>query len=98
MEETFGIDLTITPRTADNEAYEQQVLECHIWTEIILFFGRVVEGLDVIDKIADVEVYAASIADQHLPRDPVYISMEVNQMTKSEITKKYGYNYPEGKK
>ncbi len=52
-------------------------------------FGRVVEGLDVIDKIA-----AVSTAAGYKPLENIYIVMEVKKMPKSEITEKYGYDYP----
>lgn len=52
-------------------------------------FGRVVEGLDVIDKIAAVETGAGN-----KPVDPIYLTMEVEMVPKSTITQKYGYEYP----
>ncbi len=52
-------------------------------------FGRVVEGLDVIDKIASVQT---SMGDR--PVQPIYMTMEVEKVKKKEITKKYGYEYP----
>lgn len=53
-------------------------------------FGRVVEGLDVIDKIAAVETQGAG----NTPVEPVHMTMEVETMKKKAITKKYGYVYP----
>lgn len=55
-------------------------------------FGRVVEGLEVIDKIAAVETAAAD-----RPVENLYMTMEVEQVKKKEITKKYGYIYPDAK-
>jgi len=52
-------------------------------------FGQVVEGLDVIDKIAQVETN-----NRDMPLEDVRMFMEVKEMTKSEITKKYGIEYP----
>ncbi len=52
-------------------------------------FGRVVEGLEVIDKIAEVKTGGAS-----KPVENIYMTMEVEQVKKKEITKKYGYIYP----
>ncbi|MBV6641827.1 MAG: peptidylprolyl isomerase [Cyclobacteriaceae bacterium] len=52
-------------------------------------FGRVVEGLDVIDKIAAVETGAG-----YKPVEPIYLTMEVEMVPKSTITQKYGYEYP----
>ncbi|MBV6646587.1 MAG: peptidylprolyl isomerase [Cyclobacteriaceae bacterium] len=55
-------------------------------------FGKVVEGLDVIDQIASVKTGRAD-----KPIDPLYLSMEVEAMPKKEISKKYGYQYPNSK-
>jgi len=52
-------------------------------------FGQVLEGLEVVDKIASVQTGAAD-----KPLDDIYIKMEVIELRKSEITKKYGYEYP----
>lgn len=51
-------------------------------------FGRIVEGLDVIDKIA-----AVTVDRNARPLEPVYLSMEVVAVPKKEITEKYGYEY-----
>ncbi|MFY0593392.1 peptidylprolyl isomerase [Roseivirga sp.] len=53
-------------------------------------FGKVVEGLDVIDKIAAVE---RNRRDK--PLQDIRMEMKVIPMSKSEITKKYGITYPE---
>ncbi len=52
-------------------------------------FGKVVEGLEVIDKIAAV---ATNRADR--PLEDVVITMEVEELPKKKITKLYGYQYP----
>ncbi len=52
-------------------------------------FGQVVEGLDVVDKIAIVQTGEAD-----RPVSDVIITMEVLEMPKTEITAKYGYEYP----
>ena len=57
-------------------------------------FGKVVEGLEVIDKIAAVQTQTIAPQMQNVPVDPVYLSMEVKTMSKSEISSKYGYEYP----
>ncbi|XOV92506.1 MAG: peptidylprolyl isomerase [Bacteroidota bacterium] len=56
-------------------------------------FGRVVEGLDVIDKIAAVETAGPGAA--YRPLTPTYLTMEVEMVPKALITEKYGYEYPE---
>ncbi len=52
-------------------------------------FGRVVEGLDVIDKIASVQTRGER------PVDPIYMTMDLEEVNKKEVTEKYGYEYPE---
>ena len=53
-------------------------------------FGKVVEGLEVIDKIAE---ESTDRADR--PTDDVMMTMEVVELPKKKITKLYGYEYPE---
>jgi peptidyl-prolyl cis-trans isomerase B (cyclophilin B) len=50
-------------------------------------FGRVVEGLDVVDKIAAVET-----AGRDKPVEDVYMTMEVEQISPRKLLKLYGNN------
>ena len=52
-------------------------------------FGRVVEGLEVIDKIADLPT-----GPSDSPIDESSITMKVTEVSRKEITEKYGYKYP----
>lgn len=52
-------------------------------------FGKVVEGLDIIDKIAEVET---GEGDQ--PVESIFLTMEVAMVPKTQITEQYGYEYP----
>lgn len=52
-------------------------------------FGKVVEGLDVVDKIA-----AQPTARGDKPVTDIYMTVEVEKVPKSMITEKYGYVYP----
>lgn len=52
-------------------------------------FGQVIEGLDVIDKIAAVKT---SRGDK--PVETIYLSMEVEELSKKKISKRYGVVYP----
>ncbi len=54
-------------------------------------FGRVVEGLDVIDKLAAVPTQPGD-----KPVKDTYMTMEVVKMKKRKVTKDYNYEYPEG--
>lgn len=51
-------------------------------------FGKVIQGLEVIDKIA-----AEETAAQDKPINPVFLKVTVKKMSKKEITKAYGYEY-----
>lgn len=51
-------------------------------------YGRVVDGLEVIDKVAAVDVNGST------PLEDVYITMDVINLKTKEITKRYGYVYP----
>lgn len=55
-------------------------------------FGKVVEGLDVIDKIASVQTGRGD-----RPVDEVWMMVKVIEVPKSEVTKKYGIEYPKEK-
>lgn len=53
-------------------------------------FGKVVEGLAVIDSIAAVPTGAAD-----RPLEPVYMTVSVEKVSKNKIEQEYGYQYPE---
>ena len=52
-------------------------------------FGRIVEGLEVIDKIASVKTGQADKPIEDIP-----MTFKVDKIKKEEITKRYGYTYP----
>lgn len=52
-------------------------------------FGKVVEGLAVIDSIASVPTGAAD-----RPLEPVYMTVSVEKVSKNKIEQEYGYQYP----
>lgn len=56
-------------------------------------FGKVIKGLDVIDKIAAVQRDGAE-----RPVEDVRMTVTVEEMSRKKITKEYGYVYPETKK
>jgi cyclophilin family peptidyl-prolyl cis-trans isomerase len=55
-------------------------------------FGKVIKGLEVIDKIAAVEVAAER------PVSDVWMTMSVEKMSRRKIEKEYGYEYIAPKK
>jgi peptidyl-prolyl cis-trans isomerase B (cyclophilin B) len=56
-------------------------------------FGKVIKGLDVLDKIA-----AVSVDRSHRPSQDVKMAITVEELSKKKIEKLYGYHYPEIKK
>lgn len=94
VEETYGVELDIDPKTGNNEAYQKAGGGYPYLDKDYTVFGRVVEGLDVIDKIATVRTQAVNRALQNYPVSPIYIKAEVKSVSKKEITEKYGYTYP----
>ena len=52
-------------------------------------FGRIVEGLEVIDKIASVKTGAAD-----KPLEDIPMTFKIKKISKEKITKDYGYSYP----
>jgi peptidyl-prolyl cis-trans isomerase B (cyclophilin B) len=55
-------------------------------------FGKVVKGLDVIDKIARL-----SVDDAGRPQDDMSMVVKVSEMSRKKIAKVYGYTFPETK-
>ena len=53
-------------------------------------FGRIVEGLEVIDKIA-----AVKTGPGDKPVEDIPMTFKVDKIGKEKITKNYGYTYPE---
>lgn len=86
QEMDIDVDKEVDPETLD--AYTKGEGVPHLDDEYTIF-GRIVEGLDVIDRIAAVETNGEK------PVKNTYITMEVEMVPKKEITKKYGYEYPE---
>lgn len=56
-------------------------------------FGKVIKGLEVIDKIAVVQRNAAD-----RPNEDIRMYISVEELPKKKITKLYGYTYPSPKK
>jgi peptidyl-prolyl cis-trans isomerase B (cyclophilin B) len=50
-------------------------------------FGQVIKGLEVIDKIA------SQLTSSERPVVDIKMSMDVEELPRAEITKRYGYQY-----
>lgn len=55
-------------------------------------FGKVIQGLDVIDKIA-----SQPIGPEDRPVEDIRVTVTVEEMPKKKIEKEYGYKYPDKK-
>jgi len=56
-------------------------------------FGKIVEGLNVVDSIAAVRTAGAD-----KPVEDIYLTAEIEKMSKKKITEQYGYEYPKEEK
>ncbi|WP_436514604.1 peptidylprolyl isomerase [Ekhidna sp. To15] len=94
VEEKYGIDLTVDVSEYP-EAYQGVGGSPFLDGEYTVF-GKVIDGMDVIDKIAGVAVQRNPVTGENsTPVEPVYVTMEVMEMSKKKITETYGYTYPE---
>lgn len=89
LTEEFGAinKKTLSPRQI--EAYTSVGGSPHLDGEYTVF-GKVIEGLAVVDSIAAV---ATGPGDK--PLEDVYMTVEVEEVSKKKITDEYGYAYPE---
>ncbi len=55
-------------------------------------FGKVVEGLEVVDSIAN-----EPTGPNNVPLEDIYMTVKVEKMSRKKITKLYGIQYPEEK-
>ncbi len=88
VESEFGVDVSIEMEKDRIEKYTTIGGAYHLDGNYTIF-GRVVEGLEVIDKIAAVETGRAN-----KPVEDIFLTMEVEMIPKEVITKEYGYEYP----
>jgi peptidyl-prolyl cis-trans isomerase B (cyclophilin B) len=88
IEKEFGPQVDPGFTTQQVEAYTTIGGAPHLDGEYTVF-GQVVEGLDVIDKIAAVETNR-----RDKPTEDIRMTIAVIEMSKKEITKKYGIEYP----
>ena len=89
VESVQGISLRKDMALDRLEAYTTLGGAPHLDNEYTIF-GRVVAGLDVVDQIASVSVGRAN-----RPIEELFMTMEIEEVPKKEITEKYGYIYPE---
>lgn len=92
VEKEFGEIEAYTFSDAQIKDYETVGGAPHLDGEYTVF-GKVVEGLAVIDSIASVRTAGAD-----KPVKDIFMTAEIEKMSKKKITEQYGYEYPEEEK
>jgi peptidyl-prolyl cis-trans isomerase B (cyclophilin B) len=87
LESFYSINLEKPMTPQQIEAYTTVGGTPHLDDEYTVF-GKVIKGLEVIDKIAEEQT-----AERDKPVNSVYIIVTVEQISKAKITKEYGYVY-----
>lgn len=86
-EQELGLSVKKDMPANQIEAYQKIGGSPHL-DEAYTVFGHVVEGLEVVDKIANAQLRGSK------PIQDIYITMEVEELSKKKIAKLYGVQYP----
>lgn len=89
LEQEYGPMTFPEVTQAEREAYTTIGGTPHLDGDYTVF-GRVVEGIDVIDKIA-----SQSTDPNNRPNTDIIMTISLLELPRKEITEKYGYSYPE---
>ncbi|QDH79069.1 peptidylprolyl isomerase [Echinicola soli] len=92
MEDFLHVNLSKKMDDASKETFTTVGGTPHLDEGGYTVFGKVIRGMDVVEKIA-----TEKTAAMDRPVDPVYITVEVEEVPKKKITKEYGFEYPEDK-
>ncbi len=89
VEAEFGPQATKTYTNAQYDSYETIGGAPHLDGEYTVF-GRVVEGLEVVDIIASQQV-----GPRDKPVSDIYMTVTVEEISRKKLAKLYGISYPE---
>lgn len=89
LEKEYGVKLELPLSDLQIQKYTTVGGVPHLDGEYTVF-GQVIDGLDVIDKIA-----AVKTDSRDRPLDYVDLTVSVREMPRKKITKLYGYHYPD---
>jgi cyclophilin family peptidyl-prolyl cis-trans isomerase len=89
--EQTGADVNKTISDARLEAYTTIGGAPHLDGEYTIF-GQVIDGLDIIDKVA-----SQPVDGRDRPLENIPFTVSVDEVSKAKIEKEYGYTFPEMK-
>ncbi|MEP2771539.1 MAG: peptidylprolyl isomerase [Fulvivirga sp.] len=96
VEEVLNINVTKVVSEERINAYTSAGGVPHL-DDTYTVFGQVIDGLDVIDKIAAQEVYELGprnpLTDR--PKEDIRIFVSVEEMSKNKIEKRFNFTFPE---
>jgi len=91
LEQFLSVNLSSSKRPNQVKAYTTVGGTPHL-DDAYTVFGKVIKGLEVLEKIASEET------DRNdKPVNPVVMKVMVNEINRKKITEEYGYEYPEAK-
>ncbi len=89
IEKEFGVNLSLEVDSRRLEVYATKGGAPHLDDEYTVF-GQVISGMDVVDAIAE-----QSTDGMDKPLEEISMTVKVEELKRSKISKLYGYRYPQ---